>query len=225
MRRITHRNTPSRPGALLGALLGACVLALVAPSPVPADDHGGAPGATGGEAPQMSPEEQQMMERWMAVGTPGPEHAQIATMAGSWAGTMKMRMAAHAPWMETPFTYEAKMILGGRYLEGTYRCDMGGMPFEGRSLLGYNRVEGEYNSLWMDNMSTFAIVMTGTYDEATKQFTEEGEMYDIKTESWLALRGVTTIHGTDHYTYEQYLEGEDGEYYLSMSIDYRRVGT
>ena len=65
------------------------------------------------EAKKMSPEEQAMMDKYMKAAAPGPEHQQMAKMAGKWKLSVTSWMAPDAPPMKSEATSEYRTILGG----------------------------------------------------------------------------------------------------------------
>ena len=114
-------------------------------------------GTSGG----MSPEEKAMMDAMVKAATPGPNHQLLASVAGDWAFKSRMWMKPSAPPSESTGTVSYTTQLGGRFVEGMYRGEMMGMPFEGRGLMGYDNVSGQFQSTWADNMGTTIMLMTG----------------------------------------------------------------
>ena len=100
---------------------------------------------------------------------PGPEHAVLKKMEGTWDATMKME------GMEAKATAVYKMDLGGLWLSSTFEGDLGGMKFSGRGYDTYDAAKKKYVGLWLDSMSTSPMVMEGTHDAAKKTMTMTGE--------------------------------------------------
>ena len=77
-----------------------------------------------------------------------------------------MWMDPSQPPVESTGTMHGEMILmGGRYVEHTWKGNMMGMPFEGRGTDGYDNIGKQYVSSWMDNMGTGIMYSTGTCDD------------------------------------------------------------
>ena len=95
---------------------------------------------------------------------PGPEHEMLAKSTGDWevsgAGEGKI-------------TY--KMMLGGLWLESTFKGKFGGMDFEGRGLATYDPAKKKHISIWVDSMGTSPMILEGTYDKEKKTLNLEGE--------------------------------------------------
>src|SRR5438105_4065574 len=110
---------------------------------------------------EMSAEEKAMMDKYMKAATPGPEHAQMAKMAGKWKLQVTSWMKPGAPPMKSDGTAEYRSIMGGRFLEQEVHGDMAGQPFEGRGVEGYDNVTKEHWGTWVDNMGTTTMLMKG----------------------------------------------------------------
>ena len=61
-----------------------------------------------------------------------------------------------------------QLILGGRYLEQRFKGTFMNQPFEGVGYTGYDNQKGVYQSVWLDNTSTWMMVSEGNMDEASK---------------------------------------------------------
>ena len=94
-----------------------------------------------------------------------------------------------------------------------------GMPFHGIGLLGYNKVTGEYEWIWYDNMSTGMMHGTGTKDgdELICTFHYVDPVSKQKQEA----RTVTTIAGDDRHVFTWY-NLDDGEESKMMEVEYVR---
>ncbi|HYG65515.1 MAG TPA: DUF1579 domain-containing protein [Thermoanaerobaculia bacterium] len=173
-----------------------------------------------GGAPQMSPEEMQAM---VAAATPGEAHKRMAQMAGNWTYTMTMWMAPGQPPMETTGTIESSMVLGGRYLQSTYKGNIMGQPFEGRGTDAWDNVSKEYIGTWMDNMGTGIMVTRGKCDDpACKKMTATGEMNDPMTGGPVKVKMVTTHIDKDNFKFEMFMDhGEHGEM-KTMEVNAKR---
>lgn len=100
---------------------------------------------------------------------PGPEHAMLKKMVGTWDATMKFG------GMESKGVSVYKMELGGLWLASTFEGDFGGMKFSGKGLDTYDAAKKKYVAVWADSMSTQPMFMEGTYDKDTKTITMTGE--------------------------------------------------
>lgn len=120
------------------------------------------------------PKMQEMMKKYQEAATPGKPHKMLAELAGNWKYTSKMWETADAKPNESKGTTTFKSVLGGRWLEQSFKGDMHGQKFEGIGFIGYDNVKGKYQSMWMDTMSTGVMKGEGTFDEATKTLKDQG---------------------------------------------------
>ena len=173
-----------------------------------------------GQGMGMSPEDMAAMEK---AGTPGEQHKRMAAMAGNWTYTMKMWMAPGQPPAEATGTMEASTILGGRYLQSTYKGMVMGAPFEGHGLDGYDNVKQEFFSTWVDNMSTGVMVSTGKCnDPDCKVMTMSSEMPDPTTGKPMKVREVSTHIDKDNMKFEMFMSpGGQGEF-KNMELNLKR---
>jgi predicted DNA-binding WGR domain protein len=165
-----------------------------------------------GSAQEQSEADKKIMETWMKYATPGEGHAFLKKMAGEWVVVSKLW---EKPGREPTLTNgpgKAKMIMGGRYLEITYQGTMMGMPFEGKSLYGYDNHAKKYFSTWIDNMGTGLMVTWGTVDKTGKILTEFGEVDDIFTGKKIKVKNVITLIDADKWQTEMYMLDPQGEF-------------
>jgi len=132
------------------------------------------------EPPKMTPEQQKEMEAMMAAGTPGPQHKDLASMAGDYTAKVKMWESKGAAPQESTGTVTRTMMLDGRVLTEEFHGEMMGMPFTGHGMMGYDNVKAKYWSTWMDSMSTGMMASEGTCD-ASKKCTFTGTSMDPMT--------------------------------------------
>lgn len=140
-------------------------------------------------APAMAPGQ---MEAMMKAISPGEPHKSLAHMAGEWTFTNKAWMVPGQPPTESSGTMHAELLLGGRYVEHTWKGNFMGMPFEGRGTDGYDNVAKQYVSSWVDNMGTGIMYQTGTCDNAQRTCSFTGDVWDPMTGQKTTVKSVIT---------------------------------
>ena len=173
--------------------------------------------------PQMSAEQKAMMDKMMKAATPGAPHAMLAKLAGEWSCTVKYQMDPSQPWQESQSTATITSLMDGRYIQESDAGQMGGMPFTGMGVYGYDNVSGKYVSTWIDNMGTGIETSVGTADASGKVITWIATMNDPVTGKPKKSRMVTTMVDDNHHTLEMFSTppGATKEAKM-MSIDYVR---
>jgi hypothetical protein len=167
-------------------------------------------------AQEMTPEQLAAFDE--AV-TPDENHAVLEPLVGSWNHAVTFYPAPGAQPMEMTATSEAEMTMGGRYLVTEIHGDFLGTPFEGREVMGYDKVKGKYFALFHDNMSTGPLVSWGAWDPATRMLTMEGTLADPMTgELEKRIRNTTQFLDDGSVHSENWGPGPDGEMYKTMEI-------
>lgn len=170
-------------------------------------------------APAMSNAD---MEAMMKAGTPGEPQKKLARMVGDWTFTNKLWMDPSQPPVESSGTMHADSLMGGRYVEHTWKGNMMGMPFEGRGTEAYDNVGKMYVNSWVDNMGTGIMHTTGTCDAAVKVCTYSGDMFDPMTVKKTTTKSVITWLDDNSFKNEMYAPGPDGKEAKMMEIVAKR---
>lgn len=172
--------------------------------------------------PKMSAAEQKMMEKYMKAATPGPEHQRLAKMAGKWKLQVTSWMAPGAPPMKSEGTAEFTSVLGGRFLQQEVKGDMGGQPFEGRGIEGYDNVTKENFGTWTDSMSTGLMVVRGKCPATAKKCTYKGSVPDAVAGKAVPVTEIITYTDDDHFSFEMHGPGPGGKNFKMLEIAYTR---
>ena len=184
--------------ALAPATLALTILALAFAAPARAD--GGAPA---GGPPQMSPEE---MQKMMALMQPGPNHAVLGRLAGKWKTKISLWMGPGDPQAtEGTATYEWN--LGGRYLIDHQTGSFAGMPYEGMGIEGYDNGKKEFFGVWIDNMGTGVMHLTGQADADGQGWTLAGPVFEPSQGRDIMVREAIRFDGPDRYTFSMFSTG------------------
>jgi hypothetical protein len=176
------------------------------------------------EAKEKTPTaaQQAMMEAWQKAATPGSNHKLLAGLTGQWTFATRMWMEPGAPPETSTGSAVYTSLMDGRFIQGDYTGTFGGMAFHGLGLTGYDNVTKHFTATWADNMGTAIMLMTGTYDPATKTFTYKGDMDDVmKPGTKVKVRQTVKILSDDSHVMEWY-ESRGGKEIKTMEITYTR---
>jgi hypothetical protein len=168
------------------------------------------------------PDSATMMKNWQDYMTPGDMHKMMATWDGTWDGDLTMWMEPGAPETKSKSTAVNKMIMNGMYQESTHTGEMMGMPFNGRSTVGFDNHEKQFVSTWIDNMGSGIMVLKGPWDEATKTMTLKGKMVDPGTKGEMAVRETFKIIDDNTQEMEMFITMPDGSEFKTMKIVFTR---
>jgi len=106
------------------------------------------------------------MARWMATMKPGPAHARLKELLGSYEVTMRMSMGPGQPPMESKGTDEITWFAEGKWLQSSWRIEMMGQPTKGLSILGYDNFKERYVWTKVDSMQTCVQSAFGHFDQS-----------------------------------------------------------
>ena len=167
-------------------------------------------------------DQEAMMKAYMEMAKPGPAHAKLASLAGSWNYTMTMYEDPANP-MTSKGTCTSAMVLDGRFLKEETTGEMMGMPFVGNGLVGYNNVTNMYESTWCDNMGTGIIMGTGKETDAST-IAMDWNYIDPMTKKPTKVKTVTKIVDANKHTFT-WFNIEKGKEVKAFEIEYVRAGS
>ena len=147
------------PGAALLAVLACAACASQSSSVV---HPGPAEAAASGNALQgPALDSEAAMAAALELAQPGPEHAELMALSGTWTVESALALAPGAePRVETGRTL-AKPALGGRFLELSTAGELFGMPTQSLSYLGFDRRRGVYVLVGLDSLGTYFVTAEG----------------------------------------------------------------
>src|SRR5262245_15581474 len=100
---------------------------------------------------------------------PGPEHAKLKKMAGTWDAVV-----IEGDGKKTKGVMTYKMECGGLWLTSDFKGEHMGQPFHGKGFDSYDPASKKYVGTWIDSYLTSPLNFEGTYDEKAKTLTSNG---------------------------------------------------
>ncbi len=167
------------------------------------------------------PEPTKEEKAWMAYMTPGAMHQLLIKSNGDWNEEITFWQAPGAPPTKADAKCFNSMILGDRYQVSASSGMMMGMPFEGKSTVGYDNIKKVFQSTWIDNMGTGIVFMEGPYDAATKTVSMKGEMVDPMSGKIERARQTMKFIDDNNQLMEMYVT-KDGKEFKNMVIKFTR---
>ena len=168
---------------------------------------------------QMDP--QAMMEAYAKLATPGEQHKQLASLAGSWTTKTKEWMEPGKPPTESAGSVEMKTVLDGRFLQQEFTGEMMGHPYSGMGISGYDNLRKRYVSTWIDTMGTGVFVMEGTASADGKTITLKGQHAELGG-GHMSHRAVWKIVDSNTQIFDMYGTHHGGKEMKMMEITYTR---
>ncbi len=168
---------------------------------------------------QINAEMQAMMES----GTPGENHKVLDALVGDWAGEWKIYWAPDQEPAVSQGTVKREWILGGRYIQEYVEATGAMGTFNGVGYSGFNNIDGQYEFVWMDSMSTAIFFETGTYDPKTKILTSRNSRRDPATGKVINGWGKLDLSKPDRHTFVGYATTAGGQEYKCFEGVLNRV--
>jgi len=165
------------------------------PAPKPADKPAPAAKAEPAPKPEAAPKP-----------TPSPPTPKelLAQLTGEWTVTMKIFAPDGNEASEAAGSVTKTAILGGTYIREDFKSEIGGNPFEGTGLFGYDTAAKQYRSVWVDSVTGSIMQSAGAFDFAAKTITLVGEGIDAASGDAKKFRLVLRITGKDTHVSEVY---------------------
>jgi len=165
-------------------------------------------------------------EAWQQAAQPGENQKQLNAFVGAWNCEIRFPDGSTATGTDQKSTGTSvnHFILGGRFLQTAFSANIDGLNFQGAGTWGYNNVTNQYESTWIDTMSTGIVFEVGKFDSSNKTFTMTGR-YANPSGSYTSQKTVYTFQGTDRYTMNVFEVNSEGKETQTMTINCTKVTT
>ena len=167
--------------------------------------------------------EQEAMEIWMKMTTPGAEHKLLAGHVGKWNAKVKTWMAPGAPANESTGTATITMLLDGRIKHEDFHTDMGGMSFDGFGMIGFDNFTRKFWMTWADNMSTALLFCEGTLSADGKELTFTGKINKaVQNMRDVPMKCTYKFLSDHHHVFESWEHSGTQQEFQTLEIHYTR---
>ncbi len=143
------------------------------------------------------------------LNTPGEEHAMLGEYEGKW----KSEVTSFIPGMgESTSTAngEARLILGGRFLEIKSTGEYMGQMVESISILGFDKRFKKFTLDGYDTMGTYGTHSEGEYDKGKNIITYKGKNYEPLMKAYIDYTFKFYLTSKDEFSYELFFHMPDG---------------
>lgn len=167
----------------------------------------------------MSHEE--MMAVYTKLAAPGEPHKLFASLTGSWATKAKEWMDPQKPAIESTGSADARLLLGGRFLQQEITGSMHGKPYSGIWTIAYDNLLKQYVSTWIDTMSTQIFMMNGTASADGRTITLTGRHAEVGG-GHMTHRAIWKIVDNNTQEFTMYGTFHGGEEMKMLEVIYTR---
>jgi Protein of unknown function (DUF1579) len=151
---------------------------------------------------------------------PGPEHARLTAMCGTWDIEMTFWFQPGRPGIPTKGTSTIRPLFDGTFIEEKIEATLNGAPVTTMSWTGYNTDSKKYEATRIASTNTARITETGIFDEKTRQFELKAD-YALAGDTW-HQRTVIQQSSADAMTAASYLSFGAVPEWKAVEIKYTR---
>jgi len=151
---------------------------------------------------------------------PGPEHARLTAMCGTWDVEMTFWFQPGRPPVEAKATSTIRPLLDGLFIEEKIEGTLNGAPFTTFAWTGFNTDTHQYEATRIATTNTARIAETGSYDEKAGQFELKAD-YALAGDTW-HQRTVIQPASADAMTATSYLSFGAVPEWKAVEIKYTR---
>ena len=154
-----------------------------------------------------------------------PEEAEkvLQGLVGSWEGTNTTWFQPGSPPDTSPVRGAIRPLPGSRFVIHEYQSSVGGEPFQGVVLYGFNTFKGAFEAAWADSFHMNSNIMFSTGPGLESGFSVLGSyLFDPQQPAWGWRVQVQRV-GEQNLTITAYNITPDGEAFRAIETAYRRA--
>ena len=137
-------------------------------------------------------------------------------MVGDWSGEFTLWMGPDAAPMVSRGTVQRTWALDGRFIQESVVAENDQGTFRGLGFIGYDNLDGRYQTVWLDNMSTAIQTESGSYHHDTKILHTRGSQRDPVTGKVTTTWAKLYMADPDRHTAKGWAVGVDGRVFIAF---------
>ena len=145
-------------------------------------------------------------------------HGELERLVGHWSGQVRVytEPGNEDSAIEGRGISSATFVMGGKFLQTDFKGEMRDQAFQGVGIDGYDSAREKHFAFWADSQSDTMTMFSGDCSEDGKTLTLYADSVHPETGADLKLKGITTIRSHQRYTYEQFVQNDEGDWLLVM---------
>lgn len=172
---------------------------------------------------------------WVRRGLPGPGHAALAPLVGTWHVTMGIYATMGRRDTDPPITSDdivahREWVGDGRYLEDTTQGTIEGSRYWRRGWLGYSNMDRDYEWVTIDALNSEMMSYASRRGSGPAKtisldgvFTDQGVAGEQFAGKRIRMRTLIRIDDNDHHTIELYFTRPGDKERLATRATYTRT--
>src|SRR5215471_16445803 len=153
---------------------------------------------------------------------PGPEHARLTAMSGTWDVEMTFWTQPGRPGLTTKGTSTIRPLFDGLFIEEKIEGTLNGMPFTTLAWTGFNTGTHQYEATRIASTNSIRIAESGVWNEQNRRF-ELKATYALAGDTW-TQRTVIEPTSADAMVASSYLSFGTVPEWKAVEIKYTRRG-
>lgn len=180
--------------------------------------------------PAQQPSE---MPMFLQRGLPGPGHALLEPLEGTFRVEMSVYMVLgtpEEPAVSTDIICRREWVAGGRFLHDVTEGTLADSPYYREALLGYSNVDRRYEWVTVDAANANMMIYQGKVGsgprapiQMTGSFTDQGWLGEANAGKPVDMRTVITIESEDRHVFELFFTPPGGKERLVDRKVYTRI--
>jgi hypothetical protein len=166
-------------------------------------------------------------------GLPGPGHAALAPLVGTWRVENSIYIAIGTPEKSVvsgDIICRREWVAGGRFLRDVTEGTIGGGPYWREGLLGYSNMDQRYEWVTADGFNANMMIYLGDKGSGQRQpivmsgvFTDQGVAGEHAAGKEVGMRTVIRIESPDRHVFELYVTPPGAREFLADRKIYTRM--
>jgi hypothetical protein len=176
---------------------------------------------------------QEDMPIFLRRGLPGPGHAALKPLEGTWRVQMSVYIVLGTrdkPAVSNEIICRREWVAGGRYLRDVTEGTLAGAPYYRQGLLGYSNVDQRYEWVTVDGTNANMMIYLGSTGAGPQVpiimsgvFTDQGWLGEETAGKAVGMRTVIRIENNDRHIFDLYFTPPGGEEVLVDRKVYSRI--
>jgi hypothetical protein len=153
---------------------------------------------------------------------PQKEHEWLKLLVGEWESESECIAEPGKPPVKAKGTESARS-LGGFWVLGEGKSEMGGMKFSNVLTIGYDPEKKKYVGTWVDSLTSVLWKYEGTVDATGKILTLETEGPCPMAPGKISkFKEVIEFKTPDHKVFTSSMQGDDGKWVTFVTVNSKR---
>ena len=151
------------------------------------------------------------------------KHQFFKKLVGKWEGTATTYFKPNELGDESPIKGSITEILGGLFLLHEYESTLMGNEMLGLAIYGYNKNKNQFEVAWVDSQHMGSEIMFSSAKNTENKFSVLGHYTGQDENDVWGWKTILELKGSENLVIQHFNITPDGQEYLGVNIDYKKV--